>query len=184
MDTLNYMEIQTPKDVWMELLRLNPINKDDIFYEPFCGEGSLYNQVDTNTKYWSEITKDKDVYDFDKKDEVTCIYTNPPFKTLIYNAKKQKVYKNSVFYFLDYFVSLYPKLKTIGFLINAKSFNALTPFRLAKLEQKGFTMSALTFLNTNYWFQGYYFVVFQRDNTNKLAKINIIPKTFTNKNIH
>jgi len=178
MKELNYLEIQTPINVWTELLKLNPIDKNEIFYEPFAGENSLYNQVDTNTKYWTEITKDKDVFDFDKKDEVTCIYTNPPYKCLILNSKNQKVYKNSVFYFLDYFVSLYPKLKSIGFLINAKSFNALTPYRLNKLDQKGFTISAITFLNTNYWFQCYYFVVFQKDNTNKLAKINIIPKTF------
>jgi hypothetical protein len=180
MSILSYQEIQTPSDIWTELLKLNPIDANELFFEPFAGENSLFEQVHTNTKYWTEITKGKDVFDFDKKNEVTCIYTNPPFKCFIPNAKGQKVYKNSVFYFLDYFVSLYPNLKSIGFLINAKSFNALTPFRLDKLKQKGFTISALTVLNTNYWYQGYYFVVFQRD-SNGLAKINIIPKTFTKK---
>lgn len=174
---LNYMEIQTPIEVWTELLRLNPIDETEIFFEPFRGEGSLFNQVNTNTKYWTEIEEDKDVFDFEYKNDITCIYTNPPFKALIPNKKGQKVYKNAVFYFLDYFVSMYPKLNTIGFLINANSFNALTPYRLARLKTKGFTISGITFLNTNYWYGSYYFVIFKRNNES--ANIHIIEKTFT-----
>jgi hypothetical protein len=178
MNILSYTDIQTPIPVWTELLKLNPIDANEIFFEPFKGHGNLYNQVDTNTKFYTEIEEGKDVFDFDKKNEVTCIYTNPPFKALIPNKKGEKVYKNAVFFFLDYFVSMYPKLNTIGFLINANSFNALTPYRLSKLAKQGFTISGITFLNTNYWYGGYYFVVFKRDN-NGLAKINIIEKTFT-----
>jgi hypothetical protein len=178
MTLLNYLDIQTPIDVWTELLELNPIDPNEIFYEPFKGEGSLFNQVQTNKKYWSEIEEDEDVFNFKNKDEVTCIYTNPPFKTNIKNKKGESVYKNAIFYFLDYFVSMYPKLTTIGFLINANGFNSLTPYKLAKLAKQGFTISAITFLNTNYWYGGYYFCVFKKNN-NGLAKINIIEKTFT-----
>jgi len=182
MSLLKYEDIQTPKDVWEKLLQLNPVAKDEIFYEPFVGEHTLYNQIDCKTKYWTEITKGKDVFDFDKdkKDEITCIYSNPPFKSWIYNKKKEKVYKNSVYYFLDYFITNYPNLNTIGFLINAKSFNALTPFRLSNLSKKGFNISAITILNTAYWFQTYYFVVFQKKE-DKRANIYIIEKTFTTK---
>ncbi|MFO0007509.1 MAG: hypothetical protein ACK559_40985, partial [bacterium] len=147
-------------------------------FEPFKGEGSLFNLVETNTKYCTEIEEGKDVFDFQNKNEITTIYTNPPFKANIPNKKGEKVYKNSVFFFFDYFVSMYPKLNTIVFLINANLFNALTLYRLAKLAKQGFTISAITFLNTNYWYNGYYFVVFKKDN-NSLAKINIIEKTFT-----
>ena len=181
MTLLNYLDIQTPIPVWTELLRLNPIDKEAKFFEPFRGEGSLFNQVDCPVKYWTEIEEDKDVFDFKEKTEVTCIYTNPPFKALIPNNKGEKVYKNAVFYFLNYFVSMYPNLDTIGFLINANSFNALTPYRLAKLSKQCFTISAITFLNTNYWYGGYYFCVFKKNN-NGLAKINIIEKTFTKEN--
>ena len=163
MTTLNYLQIQTPKNVWIELLRLNPIDPNEIFFEPFAGEKSLLDLVDTNTKFYTEIEEDKDVFDFKEKTEVTCIYTNPPFKAFIPNKKGEKVYKNAVFFFLDYFVSMYPNLDTLGFLINANSFNALTPFRLAKLAKQGFTISAITFLNTNYWYGSYYFVVFKRN---------------------
>ena len=176
-NVLNYKEIQTPTDVWTELLRLNPIDETEVFFEPFRGEGSLFNQVNCSIKYWTEIEDDKDVFDFENKD-ITCIYTNPPFKALIPNKQGERVYKNAVFFFLDYFISVYPKLNTIGFLINANSFNALTPYRLQKLKSNGFTISAITFLNTNYWSGSYYFVIFKRNN-NELAKINIIEKTFT-----
>lgn len=175
---LDYIDIQTPPDVWTKLLELNPIDIDDVFYEPFAGMNSLYDQI-TNKKYRTEITDGLDVFDFDKKDDVTCIYTNPPFKGFIPNAKGEKSYKNAVFYFLEHFVSLYPNLKTLGFLINAKSFIALTPHRLSKLEKKGFTISNITVLNTNYWYSTYYFVVFMKQQTNKLVKV--IEKTFTQK---
>lgn len=178
MKECSFEEIQTPAEVWTKLLELHPIEEDDVFYEPMAGLNSLYNQV-TNKKYRSEITEGLDLFDFDKKDEITCIYTNPAFKSFIPNAKGEKVYKNAVFYFLEHFVSLYPNLKTIGFLINAKSFIALTPCRLAKLEKKGFTISNITVLNTNYWYSTYYFVVFKKQQTNK--PINYIAKTFTQK---
>ena len=181
MTLLNYLDIQTPIDVWTKLLELNPIEANEIWYEPFAGEKSLYNQVQTNTKFYTEIEEGKDVFNFKNKDEVTCIYTNPPFKANIKNKRGESVYKNAIFYFLNYFVSMYPKLITIGFLINANGFNSLTPYKLAKLAKQGFTISAITFLNTNYWYGGYYFCVFKKNN-NGLAKINIIEKTFTKEN--
>jgi hypothetical protein len=178
MTQLNYLEIQTPPDVWKELLKLNPIDANEVFYEPFRGEGSLFNQVYCSIKLWSEIEEGKDVFNFEFPNDVTCIYTNPPFKTNIKNKKGEMVYKNAIFYFLNYFVSMYPKLTTLGFLINANGFNSLTPYKLAKLAKQGFTISAITFLNTNYWYGGYYFCVFKKNNTNK-ADIHIIEKTFT-----
>lgn len=179
MKECTFDEIQTPPDVWKHILKLNPINKEEIFYEPFKGFGTLFNQVETNKKYWTEITEGKDVFAFDKKEEITCIYTNPPFKCLISNAKGEKKYKNAVYYFLNYFVSSYPKLKRLGFLINAKSFISLTPYRLKQLSDKGFNISNITILNTNYWYGIYYFVVFEKEQTNKLVKV--IEKTFTQK---
>jgi hypothetical protein len=178
MALLNYLEIQTPIDVWKELLKLNPIDANETFFEPFKGIGNLYNQVETNKKYWTEIEEDRDVFNFEFPNDVSLIYTNPPFKANIKNKKGEMVYKNAIFYFLDYFVTTYPKLTTIGFLINANGFNSLTPYKLAKLAKQGFTISTITFLNTNYWYGGYYFCVFKKNNTNK-TDIHIIEKTFT-----
>ena len=73
MNTLNYLQIQTPKNVWIELLRLNPIDPNEIFFEPFAGEKSLLDLIDTNKKYWNEIEENKDVFDFKEKTAVTVL---------------------------------------------------------------------------------------------------------------
>jgi hypothetical protein len=178
---LDYLSIQTPVSIWEEILKLNPINHDAVFYEPFSGENSLFDQVVTNKdKEWTEITKGRDVFDFDyENSEVTCIYTNSPFKCDIPNKKGIKSYKNCVFFFLQHFMTKLKHLKTIGFLMSSKCFYSLTPNRLNKLEQLGFSISTITVLNTNYWYGIYMFIVFEKDATNK--PIKIIPKTFTNK---
>lgn len=177
---LNYLEIQTPSDVWKSILELNPINRDAIFLEPFAGENTLYGLVDTNKKDWCEITKGRNIFNYDfESSDVSCIYTNPPFKSDIPDKKGNFKYKNCVFFFLDLFAKKLPKLNKIGFLINAKSFCSLTPNRLTQLKKNGFEMTAITVLNTNYWFGTYYFVVFERGQTNKLVKV--IEKTFTQK---
>lgn len=180
-EKLDYMAIQTDPSIWSKLLELNPINPDAVFYEPFSGENSLFNQVHTNTeKEWTELERGKDVFDYDyNNSNVTCIYTNPPFKADIPNKKGIKSYKNCVYFFLEYFMKNLKHLETIGFLINAKSFCSLTPHRLHKLEQLGFSISSITVLNTTQWYGCYYLVVFQRGQTNKCVKI--IKDTFRKK---
>lgn len=177
----SYQDIQTPVDVWTKLLELNPIDCNEIFYEPFAGEMNLYNQIQTNKKYWSEITKGRDVFDFEYKDEVTCIYSNFPFKCNIPNKKGELKYKNAGYFFLEYFADNYPNLDTIGTLVSSKIFNSFTPKRLKKLQDKGFTIKSITCLNCNYWYNTYYFVLFERNTNNDFIKI--IEKTFTQKHI-
>jgi hypothetical protein len=179
-EKLDYMAIQTNTDVWKKILELNPIPSDAVFFEPFAGENTLFDLIETNNKEWTEITKGRNIFDYDfLNSDVSCIYTNPPFKCDIPNKKGGLVYKNSCYFFLEYFMTKFKNLKTIGFLINAKSFCSLTPCRLTKLKKLGFEISSITILNTNYWFGVYYFVVFEKETTNKLVKI--IEKTFTEK---
>lgn len=171
--SLKYEEIQTPVDVWQSILDLNPIEEDDIFFEPFCGEGNLYNLI-TNTKEWCEITKGKDIFDYDfENSNVTTIYSNPPFKCILPNGK----YKNCVYYFFELFMSKLTRLKKIGFLMNAKSFQSITPKRMARLNELGFYVSSITMLNCNYWYGLYYFILFEKQPTNNLIKV--IKTTFT-----
>ena len=178
---LDYMAIQTDPAIWSKLLELNPINPDAVFLEAFAGENSLYDQVTCEKKEWCEITKGRDVFDYDyKNSKVTCIYTNPPFKADIPNRKGIKSYKNCVYFFLEYFMKNLKHLETIGFLINAKSFCSLTPHRLHRLEQLDFSISSITVLNTTQWYGCYYMVVFQRGQTNKCVKI--IKDTFRKSN--
>jgi hypothetical protein len=178
MKECSFDDIQTPIDVWQKILELNPIDNDAIFYEPFKGTGNLYNQI-TNKKYWSEITENKDVFDFENKNEITCIYSNFPFKCMIPNKKGEMKYKNAGYYFLEYFIDNYPNLKTLGSLMSSKLFNALTPKRLKKLADKGFTIKSITCFNCTYWYNIYYFVLFEKNTNNDFIKV--IEKTFTQK---
>ena len=163
MTILSYLDIQTPIDVWTELLRLHPLDKENIFYEPFCGEGSLYDQVDCSIKYSTEITKGTNVFDFKEKDEIEVIYTNPPYLCLIPNKKGVFKERNAVYFFMEYFMTNYPNLKKIGFIMNQKCFSSFTPKRLKKLQDLGFSISTMTLFNCNYWYGLQYFVVFNKD---------------------
>jgi hypothetical protein len=175
MTILSYLDIQTPIDVWTKLLEFHPIDANDILYEPFAGENSLFNQIQTNKKYSTEITKGTDVFDFKEKDEITCIYTNPPYTCSIPNKKGVFKERNAVYFFVEYFMTNYPNLKKIGFIMNQKCFSSFTPKRLKKLNDLGFTISTMTLFNCNYWYGLQYFVVFDK-NENTCYKY--IEKTF------
>ena len=175
MTILSYLDIQTKPDVWTKLLELNPIDKDAIFFEPFRGEGSLYNQVDCPVKFWSEIEENKNVFDFQEKNDITCIYTNPPYRCSIPNKKGIFKERNAVYFFVEYFMTNYPNLKKIGFIMNQACFSSFTPKRLKKLNDLGFTISTMTLFNCNYWYGLQVFVIFDK-NENTCYKY--IEKTF------
>jgi len=165
---LTYEQIQTPKEVWVELLKLNPIdNNNEIFLEPFAGENSLFDLVECTNKDWCEITKGRDIFDYDfENSKVTCIYTNPPYKHSIPNKDGTRKYKNCCYYFLELFMSKLTNLQTIGFIMNMNLFNSLTPKRLAKLKQLGFTISSITLFNCNFWYGLQFFIVFNKRTNN------------------
>lgn len=160
---------QTPSAVWAEILKRCPIKDDEIFYEPFAGEKSLYNQIQTNKKYFTEITEGLDVMEFNYKtnNDVTTIYTNPPFKIELTNKKGIKKPKNCVYYFLEYFIKHFVSLQRIGFLMNTSCFQSLTPKRLKTLDELGFNITKIIVMNIQKWYGRYYFVLFEKQQTNK-----------------
>jgi hypothetical protein len=176
-EKLNYLEIQTPKNIWEKILELNPINPDEVlFFEPFSGENSLYNQISNENKEWCEVEKGRDIFDYDfENSKVTCIYTNPPYVCSIPNKKGIFKERNAVFFFLEYFMTKLTKLEKIGFIMNMKCFNSLTPKRLKKLNDLGFTISSITMFNCNFWYGIQLFVLFDK-NPNTCFKY--IEKTF------
>jgi tRNA G10 N-methylase Trm11 len=168
--------IQTPAEVWTEILKRCPIRKEEIFYEPFAGQKSLYNQIETNKKYYTEITEGLDVFDFSNND-ITTIYTNPPFKVELTNKKGITKPKNCIYYFLEYFATHFVSLNRIGFLINTSCFQSLTPKRLEKLDELGFNIKKIIVMNIQKWYGRYYFVLFEKQPTNK--PVEYISKYFT-----
>lgn len=172
-ETCSYDMIQTPIPVWENILELFPINLNDIFFEPFKGDGNLYDLINCD-KEWCELTLGKDIFDYDfKNSKVTKLYTNPPFKAMITNKPKVGVskYKNCVFYFLEKFITELPLLKEIGFLINAKSFQSFTPKRLTKLNKLGFYIHNVVCLNVQKWYGLYYFILFKKEQNNLFVPI-------------
>ena len=154
----SYEMIQTPEDVWKAILDVCPVGKDEFFLEPFRGEGTLYNQINCE-KDWAEITEGKDIFEYDlSNNSISTIYTNPPFKCNI----PSKGIKNCVYFFLEYFMKNCPSLERIGFLMNAKSFQSITPKRLCTLNKLGFYIHKIVCLNIKKWYGLYYFVLFKK----------------------
>lgn len=159
----SYEFIQTPIPVWQEILTHFPIYNNDVFFEPFKGVGNLYNLVTNAQKEYCEIVEDIDIFNYDfLNSKVTKLYTNPPFKIKLTNKKGIQNYKNCVFYFLQLFMTKLPFLQEIGFLINAKSFQSITPKRLITLQKLGFFISNIVLLNIQQWYGLYYFVLFTK----------------------
>jgi hypothetical protein len=160
-ETCSYELIQTPPEVWAEILLKCPIHIYDKFFEPFKGTGNLYNQVDCD-KEWCEITEDRNIFEYDlSSSDRTVIYTNPPFKTNISNK-----YKNCVYYFLELFMRTMPTIHTVGFLMNANSFLSISPKRMKHLNDLGFFIDTMISLRVQCWYGLYFFVLFKRQ-TNK-----------------
>lgn len=160
----SYLEIQTPVDVWESILKLHPVDPHEIFFEPFAGENSLYDQVECLEKHWTEITRGKCVFQFDKEltNRITCIYTNPPYMCPLKDKKGNIKVRNAVYYFLEYFMTHFVSLERIGFIMNMACFSSLTPKRLEKLKQLGFTISNIVTFNCNYWYGLQLFVLFDK----------------------
>ena len=87
-EKLDYNAIQTDPSIWAELLKLNPIHPDEVFLEPFAGENSLFDQVQTNKKQWCEITKGRDLFDTILKIQMSRLSTLIHRSSLISQTKK------------------------------------------------------------------------------------------------
>lgn len=175
--SLSYVDIQTNSDVWVELLKLNPISPTEYFFEPFKGEGTLYDLIPNENKEWCEITKERDIFQYDfENSKANVVYTNPPYACSIPNKKGIFKTRNSVYYFLELFMTKLTHLKKIGFIMNMSCFSSLTPKRLQKLKQLGFTIANITMFNCSYWYGLQLFVVFDR---NENTCFKYIEKNFT-----
>ena len=62
------------------------LNKDDIVFEPFKGDGSFYNVMpNTHVKKYAEIDEGIDAFTF--KEKYTAILTNPPYSLINKTSK-------------------------------------------------------------------------------------------------
>ena len=137
---------QTPVELAKRLIQLVPIEKGDVVYEPFKGEGSFYDNLpDYCIKHWTEIKYERDYRSF--TEEVDWIITNPPFQI--------EKGKNCFFKLIEEFL---PRVrKGICFIGNDKCISTFTPLRHKRMNEKGFYLSKITVYNVKKWYGRYYF---------------------------
>ena len=118
-----------PRDVFYtpELLakkHINMINcdKNEIWYDDSKGKGIYFDNFPTDKKEWSEITENKDLFDFNEPVDIIC--GNPPY------SKINDILKKSV--------SLKPRI--ISYLIGQQN---LTPHRLEFMNENGYGLIKL-----------------------------------------
>ena len=71
-------KIFTPEFIVKKIMEELPIKPTDILFDAFAGDMVFYNNYPKeNKKYWCEIDKGRNFYDF--KEKVDWIITNPPY---------------------------------------------------------------------------------------------------------
>ena len=140
----------TPDELCKVLISLVKIEPDDVLLEPFMGGGAFYDHFPKeNIKDWCEITKGRDFLHYDGVCDI--IITNPP-------------YIDCGLLCLDWiYKCMECASKTVAILLNMKALNSLTPLRLSKMKEKGWSITKIHICNVKKWYGRYYFVVFEQD---------------------
>ena len=82
---------QTPEQLAIDLLKQIPIETGDILFEPFKGEGAIYNNFPKDTtNLYTEIQEGSDYRDYDDL-KFDWIISNPPFR-LEENGKRENAF--------------------------------------------------------------------------------------------
>ena len=138
-----------PNDVFITPLLLSKkaidmieYNKNDIWYDPFKATGSYYNQFPNNNKVYTEITENKDFFEFNDKIDIIC--SNPPYSLI-----------NKV---LEHCVKLNPKI--INLLLGIIN---LSPRRIQYMNDNGYYLTKLHLVNVRGWFACNVVVQFEKD---------------------
>jgi len=122
-------------------------------YEPFKGEGNLFNQLPSNiNKYYTEIEEGLCYKNFNYDEvKINTILSNPPFRI---------DGKNCFFKLLEYFST--KDVDRIIFLCNDYCLNSLTPKRLKKLNDNKLYINKIITCNVKKWRGRYYVITFGR----------------------
>lgn len=116
---------------------------DAIWYDPFKNSGSYYNQFPTSNKVYSEILEGKDFFEFNDRNNVDIICSNPPYSIL------DKV--------LEHSAKLKPYI--INYLIGVGN---LTPRRIEMMEQLGYVITDLHMCKVYDWYGMSFIVQWER----------------------
>ena len=145
--------IYTPKIVAQKLIEMCDLKEGDKVLDPCFGGGVFYNNLpDYVDKYWCEIEKDKDFFDFNER--MDCIIGNPPFS--IWNK------------WLEHTMKITDKFAYVMGNYN------LSARRLAIIHANGYGITKMHILNINWYFGTSYLIIFEK---NKPSIISVEPAT-------
>lgn len=131
----------TPLELSKKAIDMIDYNDNDIWFDPFKGEGSYYNQFPNNNKVYTEITEGKDFFEFNDKVDIIC--SNPPYSLI-----------NKV---LEKCSQLNPRV--INLLIGMIN---LSPRRIQIMNDNGYYITKLHLVNVKGWFNNNIVVQFEK----------------------
>jgi len=137
----NIKHRKNPKDVFYTPLavaktHIGMINgqKDDVWYDPFFGQGAYYNQFSapTGRKTWSEIALDRDFFTY-SYGKIDVICSNPPYSML------DEVLARSVAF----------QPRVISYLL---LHGAMTPKRMEYMKKAGYGLTSIYTTKVFKWY--------------------------------
>lgn len=145
--------IYTPKIVALKLIEMCELKEGDTVLDPCFGGGVFYDNLPDNVaKYWCEIDKGKNFFDFNER--VNCIVGNPPFS--LWNE------------WLEHTMKLTDKF---GYIMGNYNLSAR---RLNIILQNGYGITKMHLINIQWYFGTSYLVIFEK---NKPSLISVEPDT-------
>ncbi len=143
----------TPKSLVKLHIKMIKSKENDIWYDPFYGKGVYYNNYPTDKKYWTEIEKHRDFFEFDKKIDIIC--TNPPYSII------DKVLTKSI--------ELQPRI--ISYLIGMGNFTAR---RIEMMNKNGYGLTNIHICKVFKWYGMSFIIVFEKDKENIITYDRIV----------
>ena len=135
-------KIYTPKPVALKMIEMCDLKEGDLVLDPSYGGGVFYDNLpEYVNKYWCEIEKGKDFFEYDKR--VDCIIGNPPYS--LWDK------------WLEHTVKIADKFCYIFGILN------LTNIRLRKIIDNGYGITKIHLINIDWWFGHYYLIVFEKN---------------------
>lgn len=136
----------TAPEVVKECLAITPIIDTESILDAGSGKNKVwFNTLTNKNKYECEIEDGIDFYKWDRK--VDWVIGNPPF-----SEGNKFLFKASEI-----------AQKGIAFLGNINFFNSLTPVRLKKLAEIGFTINHIHITSDKRWYGRYYWIIFSKN---------------------
>ena len=131
----------TPKKIVDIMIKMCDIKETDKVLDPCSGEGAFYNNLPKCEKYWCEIDKDKDFFEWNKN--VDLMIGNPPYS--LWNK------------WLEHTIKYCDKFCYVFGIMN------LTGNRIKRLEEKGFYITKIHICKVSYWITNSMLVLFEKN---------------------